>query len=184
LAEIASGTTTRGSPRRDALALDALFERHNGYVLRRLHRHGVRNPADREDQAMNVWRVVVARYDEFRGDAQVTTWLAEICWRVARDYRASAWHRRAQLVADESGDDPAAHAPSAPVDDSDAVLEALQRLRELPPTLRDVVVRYYVEDHTAAEIAADLAMTPRQVYALIDRAIARLRDNAQRTERA
>lgn len=179
--DLASGTTTRGSPRRDALALDALFERHNGYVLKRLYRHGVRNPADREDQAMNVWRVVVTRFDEFRGDAQVTTWLAEICWRVARDYRASAWHRRAHFAPDDAGEERAAQEQTAT--DADAVLEALQRLRELPPTLRDVVVRYYVEDHTAAEIAAELAMTPRQVYALLERAVARLRDNAERTER-
>ena len=37
--------------------------------------------------------VVQRRFHEWRGDAQVTTWLYEITFRVVRDRRARGWWR-------------------------------------------------------------------------------------------
>ena len=45
--DLTSGVDRRDSTRRDALALAGLYEEHNPWVLKRLRRYGVRNPADR-----------------------------------------------------------------------------------------------------------------------------------------
>lgn len=172
-----SGTGDRNGARRDALTLKALFEQYNPWVLRRLRRFGVRNDADLEEQAMKVWEIVVKRYDEFRGEAQITTWIAEICRRVASDFRQQAWTRRAQPDAGESADVVESGG------DPELVLrtiDALALLRTLPPMYRDVLVLYYCEERTAAEIAEILCVEPRKVYTLVEKAIGRLQDELRR----
>lgn len=170
---LASGTDTRTSPRHNARELTELFEKYNHYVLKRLFRYGVRNAADLEEQAMRVWEVVIERYDEFRHEAAVTTWLSEICRRVASDFRRAAWQRRASLAPD--GTPPEPEASDAELEQVVAVIDALALLSKLPPNLRDVLVLYYVEDRTAREIADSLGLpSGRAVYTLIDNALRRL----------
>jgi RNA polymerase sigma-70 factor, ECF subfamily len=170
--DLASGTDPRQSPKRDARAIAALFEEHNPFVLKRLHRYGVRNPADLEEESMRVWEIVIDRYVTFRGEAAVTTWLSEICRRVASDFRRSAWVRRAWYTPDGK------LLETAPTDDElerlVRVIDALSLLATLSPMHRNVLVLYYAEDRTASEIADTLGASPREVYANIEMALARL----------
>ena len=176
--DLVSGTGSRQGPRRDALTLAELYEQYNRYVLKRLGRYGVRHPADLEEQAMKVWEVVVERYGEFRGEAQLTTWLSEICRRVAADHRHGAWKRRAAHTTDGATPEP------EPLDtDTErfvGVLDALSLLGALPFTLRQVLVLYYCEDRAAPEIAEILGMQPRQVYTLVENALKKLEEEIRR----
>jgi len=172
--DLTSGVDRRDSTRRDALALAGLYEEHNPWVLKRLRRYGVRNPADLEEQAMRVWEIVIQRYGTFRGEAAVTTWLSEICRRVASDFRRLAWEKRVKHTPEGDPHEP-------PPDDGDlertvAVVDALTLLRELPPNLREVLVLFYVEDRTAQEIGDALGTSPRAVYGLVEKALARLQE--------
>ncbi len=171
---LASGTDSRHSPRRDAQALTELYEEHNPWVLKRLFRYGVRNPADLEEQATRVWEIVIRKYADFRGEAAVTTWLSEICRCVASDFRHLAWQWRIQHT-------PEGETPEQPPDPSDCdrvvnVIDALSLLRELPPNLRDVLVLFYVENRTANDIGLTLGTSQRAVYGLIEKGLARLQE--------
>jgi RNA polymerase sigma-70 factor (ECF subfamily) len=97
---------------------------------------------DCEDVVQEVFLVVRRRLPEFRGDAEITTWLYEITVRVARD-----WRRRARWWSwvtgrggsPSRGRNQASFVPTAAMpEDPQAVLEAHERTRVLYRLLDEV----------------------------------------------
>jgi RNA polymerase sigma-70 factor, ECF subfamily len=94
------------------LTVTKVHEEQGQFVWRTLYRMGVR-PPHVEDVYQEVFLVVHRRLHTFNGQCAITTWLYEICFRVAAGYRRKAHFRREELVPDWSElDGLTSHAPS------------------------------------------------------------------------
>lgn len=65
------------------------FETHWTFVSRVVRRFGGRN-IDVEDAAQDVFLVLFQRLHEFDGEAQLTTWMYQVCANVASEHRRRA----------------------------------------------------------------------------------------------
>ena len=131
-----------------------------------------------EDVAQEAFLAAWRKRDEFRGDAEWSTWVHAIALRRARNAargreRRQRWFGR-PAAADldglpQSGDAPA----SADAVTSDRVREALKRMRHAD---REVLVLRYLEGQSVDAIAAQLTLGRAAVDARLSRARARMRD--------
>src|SRR5580692_2785400 len=74
-----------------------IFEEHAAAVGRILRVMGVAE-SDLMDAAQEVFLVVNRRYGEFEGRSTLTTWIRQICLRVALTYRRRKARRREEVV--------------------------------------------------------------------------------------
>ena len=161
------------------LDVKTIYGRHADDVARWARRFG--GPRlDVEDIVHEVFLVVQRRSHEWRGDAQVTTWLYEITFRVVRDRRARGWWRRwsTGVVAGESRG-AANDLAELPVDQPNA-LDLLQR-REATAALYDildgigekyrtVIILFELEGLSGEEIAALTGISLANVWVRLHRA--------------
>ena len=167
------------TPVRAALDVATVYGRHADDVARWARRLG--GPRiDAEDIVHEVFLVVQRRFHEWRGDAQVTTWLYEITFRVVRERRSRGWWRRwstGTIGGDSSGPD--GDLTKLPVDQPDA-LDLLQR-REAAAALygildgigekyRTVIVLFELEGLSGEEIATLTGISLANVWIRLHRA--------------
>ncbi len=167
------------TPVRAALDVATVYGRHADDVARWARRLG--GPRiDAEDVVHEVFLVVQRRFHEWRGDAQVTTWLYEITFRVVRERRSRGWWRRWStgiIGGDSSGPD--GDLAKLPVDQPDA-LDLLQR-REAAAALygildgigekyRSVIILFELEGLSGEEIAALTGISLANVWIRLHRA--------------
>jgi RNA polymerase sigma-70 factor (ECF subfamily) len=135
------------------LAFRQLYDAHVRFVLRVLVRLGVPE-SDVADAVQDVFVVVHRRLPEFEGRAKPTTWLFEICLRVASDRRNLAHLRR-----EVPSDDPSLSDIEAPGDEMAALERREARalldriLNRMPEAQRIAFVLFELEQMTAEEIA-------------------------------
>jgi RNA polymerase sigma-70 factor (ECF subfamily) len=84
----------------DRLALTALCERHAPKV-ERLARHLLRDPEDAGDAAQEALAKVCVRLDQFRGEAQFSTWLHRLVVNTCRDAAERRATRSHEPLADD-----------------------------------------------------------------------------------
>jgi RNA polymerase sigma-70 factor (ECF subfamily) len=149
-ADDASGPNSASAP--DARAFTASFATHAPRVLRLLRRLGV--PAgDIEDVCQDVFVVLYQRWNEFRGDSQLGTFIYGIALRKA------IAHRRRKHVRDSVALSEEQHLPaSAP--EQHTLLERTEGrallvdlLAKLPDSQRELFVLYELERFSMQEIA-------------------------------
>jgi RNA polymerase sigma-70 factor, ECF subfamily len=129
-----------------------VYEEHFDLVWRWLRRLGVRE-CDAEDAAQEVFVVVHRRLPEFQGRSRLTTWLFEICYRVAQA------QRRGDRGRSISGIEVIGATAEAPADSCSlldqkeqwSALDAL--LDEIPLDQRAVFALYELEELTGEQIA-------------------------------
>jgi RNA polymerase sigma-70 factor (ECF subfamily) len=162
-----------------SLDVKTIYGRHADDVARWARRFG--GPRiDVEDIVHEVFLVVQRRFHEWRGDAQVTTWLYEITFRVVRDRRARGWWRlwSTGVIGGESSGHGSDLAELA-VDQPDA-LDLLQR-REATAALygildgigekyRTVIILFELEGLSGEEIAALTGISLPNVWVRLHRA--------------
>jgi RNA polymerase sigma-70 factor (ECF subfamily) len=160
----------------DEMRLDvtAVHKRHGEFVWRTLHRMGVRAPHV-EDVYQEVFLVVHRRLHTFNGQCALTTWLYEICFRVAAGYRRKAHFRREELVPDWSEMDgslpgPAAASPERQLQAARQVRQLEHLLDELPLEYRVVFVMFELEGMSSEQIAESLGAPLGTVYSRLYRA--------------
>jgi RNA polymerase sigma-70 factor, ECF subfamily len=131
---------------------EKVMQEHTPRVIRSLRYLGV-SEADLPDASQEVFLVVHRRLHEFRGEASLSTWIYEICFRLAR-----AWRRRAAARRDA----PVAELPTVGTDATqESALQVararhrlLQMLDELPEEQRAVVVLHELEELKMADVAS------------------------------
>jgi RNA polymerase sigma-70 factor, ECF subfamily len=158
------------------LDLTEVHKRHGEFVWRTLHRMGVRAPHV-EDVYQEVFLVVHRRLHTFNGQCALTTWLYEICFRVAAGYRRKAHFRREELVPDWSQLEPPTPAAVSPERQLETARRArlLERLLDdLPLEYRVVFVMYELEGMSSEEIAESVGAPLGTVYSRLYRARKRL----------
>jgi RNA polymerase sigma-70 factor (ECF subfamily) len=156
----------------ERLSVTQVHERHGEFVWRTLHRMGVR-PPHVEDVYQEVFLVVHRRLRTFTGQSAITTWLFEICFKVAAGYRRKAHFRREELVPDWS----AMESLSSPAPSPERQLVATRQAKQLerildalPLEYRVVFVMFELEGLSSEEIAESLGAPIGTVYSRLYRA--------------
>jgi RNA polymerase sigma-70 factor (ECF subfamily) len=147
-----SGDHRAGRP--FATCFPEVYRTHFGFVWRTLGKMRVRD-ADLLDVTQNVFLIVHRQLPRFEGRAALTTWLYSICQHVARDYLRSAPIRREVLVdMCEIAHRGAPRAGTLLCGDSQELAQLLESiLSQLSEKLREVFVRFELEELSADEIA-------------------------------
>lgn len=121
-----------------------------------------------EEIAQDSFEILLGRLHEFRGDAQLRTWLTRIVLNRARNVMRH--ERRSVLQADvQAAED--ADQPDPFIADP-AIVAAV---RSLDPDRREVIALRYWLDFTPPEIAAVLDVPVGTVHSRLSRAMADLR---------
>jgi RNA polymerase sigma-70 factor, ECF subfamily len=163
-------------------AFDDVYAANVAFVWRVLRGMGVTD-ALIDDAAQDVFVVVHRRLPEFDGRFAIKTWLFEIAYRIACDYR-----RKSKRVAGHGplGEDLHDRAPDPA--DCAAGNESLRFLEELLDGMDDekraVLVLSGIEGMTAPEVAAVTATPLNTVYTRLRRARAELSDALAARERS
>jgi len=174
--------------RRDEAAFEALMRRNNGKLFR-VARAILRDDAEAEDALQDAYLDAYRHIADFRGNAQLATWLTRIVVNEASG-RLRKTRRRAdiiELVPGASGlethsEDAMSDERAAPETPDDAALRAeARRLIEaridaLPDQLRTVFMLRAVEDLSVQETAAALGMLEATVRSQYFRARGLLRE--------
>ena len=122
-----------------------------------------------QDVAQDVFLRAYSRYDSFRGESSVKTWLLSITANRCKDYLRS-WAARHEVL-DGGGFD---YEP-APFDTEREVTESLERDRlwaavhSLPIKYREVLILYYQRGMSGQEIAAVLGTSEQTVRTRLHR---------------
>ena len=154
------------------LSVKEVHQRHGEFVWRTLHRMGVRAPHV-EDVYQEVFLVVHRRLSSFTGESAITTWLYEICFRVAAGYRRKAHFRREELVPDWSQFDSLTARTPSPEQELATRRQAKQLERILdamPLEYRVVFVMFEIEGMSSEDIAESLGAPLGTVYSRLYRA--------------
>jgi RNA polymerase sigma-70 factor (ECF subfamily) len=154
------------------LTVTQVHERHGEFVWRTLHRMGIR-PPHVDDVYQEVFLVVHRRLRSFTGQSAITTWLYEICFRVAAGYRRKAHFRREELIPDWSE----MSALTAPTPSPERQLvtsrqaKQLERLLDtMPLEYRVVFVMFEIEGLSSEQIAESVGVPLGTVYSRLYRA--------------
>ncbi len=165
----------------DETAFEAVMRQHNGRLFR-VARAILKDDAEAEDALQDAYLEAYRHLDEFRGEAQLSTWLTRIVvnqslLRLRRQKRERVVvpfdgpeEREEVEVADENAEPPSSAVLRAEVR---RVLE--QRIDELPVAFRTVFVMREVEDMTVDETAECLGIPPATVRTRLFRARSLLR---------
>ncbi len=131
-------------------------------VWRNLRRLGV-TPETVEDAVQDVFLVVHRRWEDFRHQSTVRTWVIGICLRVAREYR----RKRLRVAQDQEICSDIAVSPDSPL----ATVERLQATRTLMMLLdgfdenqRNVFVLVELEELSVAEAAEAIGIPVSTAY--------------------
>lgn len=159
-------------PAQARLTVTQVHELHGDFVWRTLHRMGIR-PPHVDDVYQEVFLVVHRRLDSFTGQCALTTWLYEVCFRVAAGYRRKAHFRREELVPDwgaletvTSG----APSPERQLVTARRAKQLEQILDALPLEYRVVFVMFEIEGLSSDEIAESIGAPIGTVYSRLHRA--------------
>jgi RNA polymerase sigma-70 factor, ECF subfamily len=172
--------------RRDSAAFAVLMRRYN----RRLYRTAraiLKDDSAAEDAVQEGYMAAWHHIGEFRGDAQIGTWLTRIV--VNQALQALRRRRREQVVVlfeeppdERSSDDDLAHSLLPGTPEKTMLRAEMRRLIErkidaLPEGYRTVFMLREVEDMTVDETATALGIPAATVRSRLFRAKARLRES-------
>jgi len=159
-----------------------IFEDHAAAVGRILRAMGVAE-ADVMDAAQEVFLVVNRRYGEFEGRSSVSTWIRQICIRVALSSRRSRRRRREDVLAEPPEESVAA--------DQHSRIEGAEERRLLGWLLdsldvgqREVIVLHDIEHLPMREVADIVGVPLQTAYSRRKSALANMRERLVRWREA
>ena len=174
----------------DQAAFESLMRRYNGKLFR-IARAIVKDDSDAEDVLQDAYLDAYRHIDDFRGGAQVATWLTRIVinqalMRLRKQKRRSVvvpFRERRTLDADPTEADVPDHTTESPSsrmlrEEIRRILE--RRIDELPLSFRTVFIMREVEDMSVQETAECLGISPATVRTRLFRARALLRESLAR----
>jgi RNA polymerase sigma-70 factor (ECF subfamily) len=157
---------------RPKLTVAEVHARHGEFIWKTLYRMGVRSP-HLEDVYQEVFLVVHRRLDSYGGHCAITTWLFEVCFRVAAGYRRRAHFRREQLVPDAASVSCVA-APTLTPEREVEKRQAADRLQGILSSLnleqRLVFTMFELDGLTCDQIGESIGVPVGTVYSRLHRA--------------
>jgi RNA polymerase sigma-70 factor (ECF subfamily) len=159
--------------RGDAGALELLIELYQARVARLAHRLlGWRGEVD--DVVQDVFLAALRSGQRFRRDASIWTWLSAItlnCCR-SRHRRQAVVDRVFRLIRGSRASDPA----DATAMQDETAREVRSAVAGLPLNDREVIVLFYLEHRTVAQMSELLGASPNAIEVRLHRARRKLRD--------
>jgi RNA polymerase sigma-70 factor (ECF subfamily) len=168
------GDHSRVLTRRPSSDFRRIFDEHAPAVARTLRYLGVPE-SDLMDAAQEVFLVVNRRFREFEGRSTLSTWIRQICLRVALSTRRRRGRRRedVQEQPPDAGVDPEQHSLIERREER-ALLNGL--LDALDDDQRAVIVLYEIELLPMREVAETVGCPLQTAYSRRKAALERLRD--------
>jgi RNA polymerase sigma-70 factor (ECF subfamily) len=171
-------------------AFEAVMRRYNGKLFR-VARAILKDDAEAEDALQDAYVDAYRRADQFRGDAELSTWLTRIVInqalmrlrrrkreRIVVPFPARDGAREPERMSDMP--DEKAESPSDATLRGEVRRVIERRIDELPVAFRTVFVMREVEDMSVEETAACLGIPPSTVRTRLFRARALLREALER----
>lgn len=127
-----------------------------------------------EDAVQETMVKAYVKYDDFKNQASVKTWLTRIAINRCKDYRRSVWFRRVSCVELKTfgsevhlctGDE-----VSRQVESSHKHVDLLKAVIHLPVNYREVILLYYYQELSIKETASVLAIPESTVSTRLRRA--------------
>jgi len=164
--------TRLGNPCDDICDFDAIVALHQPQVARLAHRLlGWRDRAAVEDIVQEVFLVALTRLKGFRGDSTLSTWLTGITINRCRAHRRRSL-LRLKWLREKWNRHETNHQSTNADETSEQVRDAVALL---PPRDREVIVLFYLEDFSVAQIAELLCMKNNAIEVRLHRARQRLK---------
>ena len=169
---------------RDGAAFEALMRRHNSRLFR-VARAILKDDAEAEDVLQEAYLDAYRNMSQFRGDAQLSTWLVRIVAnRALMRLRQSKRERVVVPISETSSGggpprdypDPSAESPTQTIQRAEIRRLLERRIDELPLTFRAVFVLREIEELSAEEVATCLGIPSSTVRTRLFRARALLRE--------
>lgn len=147
-------------------------ERLYRFILRRIG-----DATEAEDLAQQAFVEAALGYDEFRGDAQLSTWLYGIALNLVRNHLSRAPSRRYQFEDEDTLCDLPGHTPDPERQHTlNQQMDLLQReLADLMPEMREVLMLVSLDEMSYEDAAAKLALPVGTVRSRVSRARSQLR---------
>ena len=147
-------------------------------ALVRYARQRLLDPALAEDLVHDVFEAVVTGHASWAGRAAMRTWLVGILKHKIVDLvrQRAAW---APLEGEQDGDEASGHAdqlacpqprPDEVVAQRERLAQTLERIRQLPDTLRPVVELRLLQDQDSEQVCRTLGLTPSNLFVRLHRA--------------
>jgi len=152
----------------DPAVFREFYRKHAGFVRRVLSGRGVWDSAV-EDIAQEVFLVAFKKWETLILD-DVRRWLYVVALQLATNYRNLARHRREKLCDELPERSMEGYDPEA-MDVPKFFERALKRLR---PKVREVFVRYALQEEPMESIVADLRINVKTAYARVELAKANI----------
>ena len=168
--------TVKGPCRSADEEITRLVEEHQLALLRLCFAY-LHDQALAEDAVQETFIKAYRKLDQFRGNANVKTWLSSIAINCCRDMYRGSWFRH--IDRSVSIDQLPARAEEADPGEDAVTVEVMR----LPVRLREVVLLYYFEDMNTNEIAETLRISQQAVSGRLLRARAKLRKALGEAER-
>jgi RNA polymerase sigma-70 factor, ECF subfamily len=166
---------------RDGVAFEALMRRHNSRLFR-VARAIVKDDAAAEDVLQEAYLDAYRNMSQFRGDAQLSTWLVRIVANRALMRLRQSKRERVVVPMSHTASgapmdypDPAAESPTHAIQRAEIRRLLERRIDELPVTFRAVFVLREIEELSAEEVATCLGIPASTVRTRLFRARALLR---------
>ena len=171
----------------DVKAFDELVTRHQQRALNVAFQL-LRDHEDAMEVAQDAFVRIYRSIGEFRGECEFTTWLHQIVVNLARN-RYRWWHRRGKQAM-VSIDDPVetadgsveiqveakGNAPDVEAANAEFIQTLSQKMSELPPKFREVLVLRNIENMSYEQISVALECSVGTVKSRIARAREALRE--------
>jgi RNA polymerase sigma-70 factor (ECF subfamily) len=124
---------------------------------------------DAEDAFQEVFTRLYLRLDSVRDDQAIRAWIAQVTRNVALD-----WLRRSRPEA-TAGEELQEHTFTEPLAAVEQALIVREALNRLPHHHAEILERFFVQDQSYREIAAELDLPAGTIASRISRALAALR---------
>ncbi|HWM46486.1 MAG TPA: RNA polymerase sigma factor [Xanthobacteraceae bacterium] len=172
--------------RRDPGAVRTIIQQHN-QRLYRIARSILRDDAEAEDALQDAYLRAFTHLQDFRGEAQLGTWLSRIVINEALGRRRRRQHQA--IVTDVPSPSPAAEVIPFPINNPDPETSMAQReiralleraIDNLPDAFRTVLVARVIEGMSVEETADVLELRPETVKTRLHRARKLLREEMEK----
>lgn len=164
-------------------AFERLIVRHREMIYR-VARKLVRNDEDALDVTQEVFRILVQRIGDYRGEGSARGWILVISVNEARSYIRKAARRRRFGLKRAAGEAAptrtpreTAHSSGIPADLMRKEFDEVVRraVEELPPQQKAICLLRFLDDMGPTEVGRALAIPPAQVRSQFARAVRKLR---------
>ena len=164
------------APRPSDLVFRQLVAQH-GQRLYRFVLRRIGDATEAEDLAQQAFVEAALGYGEFRGEAQLSTWLYGIALNLVRNHLSRAPSRRYQFEDEETLGELPGHTPDPERQHTlNQQMQLLQReLAELMPEMREVLMLVSIDELSYEDAAARLCVPVGTVLSRLSRARSQLR---------